>query len=132
MGNKICLDTDILIDFLRGKAYASEWILDTEKTNTLATTTINLFELYYGASISETPKEKTIAVDELKKNLVILELAAEDSKLAGEKMAELKTQGNMIDFRDVLVSAIAMNEGFSIKTNNLKHFQRINGLEVEN
>ena len=49
MENKICIDTDILVDFLRNEEKAVEFIKEHEERNELATTHINLFELYYGA-----------------------------------------------------------------------------------
>ena len=49
MEDKICLDTDVLVNFLRGKENEKEYIKRRESSVVLATTFLNLFELYWGA-----------------------------------------------------------------------------------
>ena len=49
MEDKICLDTDFLVNFLRNKKEEADFIKENEISKNLATTYINLFELYYGA-----------------------------------------------------------------------------------
>ena len=44
-----CLDSDILIDFLRGKEKAVKYIESIRESSRIVTTVINVFELYYGA-----------------------------------------------------------------------------------
>ena len=49
MEDKICLDTDILVNFLRNKKEEVDYIQKHEGKVIFATTPINIFELYYGA-----------------------------------------------------------------------------------
>ena len=47
---KVALDTDVLVDFLRGKGRAVKLLAKLmSKGASLATTVINAFELYWGA-----------------------------------------------------------------------------------
>lgn len=124
----ICIDTDILVDFLRNKPKAIEFIETNELANNLATTYINLFELYYGAMSSISKEHNITSVEKLSSRLRILNLSERSVKEAGRILAELEKGGNPVDFRDVLIGAIALTEGFSIKTKNLKHFNLIGNL----
>ena len=126
----ICLDTDILIGLLRDKQEAIAFIEANELANNLATTYINLFELYYGVMISSSKEQNLAAVEKLSSRLRILNLSKSSVHEAGRIMAELTKEGNPVDFRDVFIGTIALTEGFSLKTNNLKHFKKIKNLRI--
>ncbi len=126
----ICLDTDLLVNFLRNDEDAVNYVEENELVNNLFTTHITLFELYYGANLSSHKKQNIDAVDILTKRLGLLNLTERSVKKAGEISAELDKKGNMIDFRDLLIGTIALDKGIAIKTNNKKDFERIKGLKV--
>ncbi len=130
MENKICLDTSILVDFLRNKPDAVSWIKQSEETSSLATTTINLFELYYGAYKSLAREKNLKALDELKSRLIILNISEKIAQEASKQLAKLESEGNEIDFRDLFIGVTALSEGFAIKTVNQKHFSKIEGLTL--
>lgn len=125
----ICLDTDIIIDFLRNKKEAVIFVQENEKENILATTFINLFELYSGAFKSNNNNNLAV-LEQLKNRLVILNLSDESVKEAGKQLSSLEKNGEVIDFRDLLIGTIAITNGYKVKTNNLKHFSKINNLEL--
>lgn len=129
MENKICLDTDILVDFLRNKKEAVEFIQENETKVVFAITFITLFELYYGAYKSGAA-QNLIKLEELQQRLKVLSTTKEAMKKAGEILASLERQGEPLDFRDLLIGSMALTEGFAIKTNNKKHFSRIPGLTI--
>ncbi len=122
--DKICLDTDILVNFLRNKQEEADYIAQHEQRVLLATTQLNLFELYYGAYKSKR-MENVLKLEELQYRLKILNLSKAAVKKAGELLALLERQGQPIEFRDLLIGCIAQTEGFCLKTNNKKHFERI-------
>lgn len=123
----LCLDTDILIDFLRGKI--KDRIEQLEEEFQLITTTINLFELYYGAY--KTKKERNVkSVDELAKRLEALRFTDKSAKLSGWVMSELEKTGQVVDFRDVMVAGIVLENDVKLFTKNVKHFERINGIKL--
>ncbi len=124
-----CLDTDIIANFLRNKPEAIKWF-NKNKNERLATTTINLFELYYGAYKSKNPKRSLQEVNNLMSQLLILNLSVESANEAGRQFALLGKKGKIIEIRDILIGAIALAENFSLKTNNKKHFSRIKGLKL--
>lgn len=129
MEDKISLDTDVLADFLRNKEYAINWF-NENKDKKLFTTSINMFELYYGAYKFYEPKKALDPIKKLKKSLSILNLTDKSANIAAKKLVELEKQGNAIDLKDLLIASIILNEGFNLKTNNKKHFERIKELNL--
>ncbi len=107
---EVYLDSDILIDFLRGDKETVEIIRTLEEEYELATTSINLFELYYGAY--KTGKSKNIrAVDELASRLEVSAVTGKSAKISGNIIAELESDGKVIDFRDALIAAVVIESG---------------------
>ncbi|MBS3092125.1 type II toxin-antitoxin system VapC family toxin [Candidatus Pacearchaeota archaeon] len=132
MENSICIDSDILIDFLRGKPETVKWINENEEYYAFAITTINAFELYSGAYKSNNPSQKLKIINDLIDRLKILNFSLEIAEKAGKQFSQLEDQGEIIEIRDLFIGMIALCEGFSIKTNNSKHFSRIAGLNIIN
>ena len=129
MGQKICVDSDVLINFLRNEPEAVAFIND-HKDKELATTTINIFELYRGAYHTRAQRHNLWVVEHLLRKLTVLPFTDLAAKYAGEMYAELAGQGNTLDMRDLFIGVTAMVHGFTIKTNNKKDFSRIEGLQL--
>jgi tRNA(fMet)-specific endonuclease VapC len=129
METKICLDTDFLINFLRGKIREIEFVKLNESNKELVTTYINIFELYYGAYKSNQKKNNLNALSLLLKKMHILELDERSARIAGKISAELEKDGHQLDFRDILIGSVALVNDCAILTYNLKHFQNIPGLK---
>ncbi|MDT7886962.1 MAG: type II toxin-antitoxin system VapC family toxin [Thermoproteota archaeon] len=123
-----CLDTDILIDFLRGKERAVKYVESMRKSTRLATTVINAFELYYGAYKYKKDTEK---LNEFLKSMEILPFTIIEAKKAAEIEANLESQGEVVGLKDVLISSIVISNNCTIVTGNVKHFNKIQGVKVE-
>lgn len=130
MENKICLDTDFLINFLRGKKEETDFIKLHEADKHLATTYINLFELYHGAYKSSERQQNLKAIALLLNRITVLNLSEESVKKAGEISAALEKEGKSIEFRDLFIGTIAVVNSYPIKTGNIRHFSRIPGLHI--
>lgn len=129
MEDKICLESDFLVNFLRNKQWEAEYIKQHEESVVLATTIINLFELYYGAYKSGV-EQNILKLEELQRRLRILNLSEEAARKAGQLLAQLEKNGKLIEFRDLLIGCIAQTEGYCLKTYKEKHFQRIPELKL--
>jgi len=130
MENKICLDTDFLVDFLRNGDEEVEFIKDNEIKTELATTYINLFELYYGAYKSERRDENLKLINQLIGRISLINLSDDSAEAAGKISAMLEKQGALVEFRDILIGAMALVNGYAVKTKNIKHFENIKELKV--
>ena len=127
----ICLDTNILIDTLRGDQETVKQIKEIETSgNILSTTTINAFELYYGAEKTEKRERNIEAVRKLLKRLLIYNFTEKISEKAGEIAANLEAEGKPIDFRDIFIGATALINESTLFTNDINHFKRIPHLRL--
>ena len=126
---KICLDTDFIIDFLKNRQEAVNWIKDNEETSDLATTAITVFELYYG-EYKNKYKGNPEKLDLFIESLNILDITKITAKEAGKIAAQLEKEGELLEFRDILIAAATLLNQYALKTNNKKHFERIKRLTL--
>lgn len=129
MEDIICVDTNILVHFLRGREEETKFMKEFEDHGRIVTTMITLFELYVGAYLSG-KQQNVLQVEELEKRITILPFTKETAKIAGQVLAELRKKGEDIEFRDLLIGCITREEHISLKTYNIKHFQKIPGIKI--
>jgi predicted nucleic acid-binding protein len=128
---KICIDTDVLIDNLRNSEKVVNYIMDLENRNVLlSTTTVNAFELYYGAYESRRPIEGISAVTRLLDRLVVMDFDLKASETAARILTDLESNGKPIDFRDIFIGATALVNDCAILTRNTDHFGQIPDLKA--
>lgn len=115
MVRKVCLDSDVIIDYLSDGNMKSVMLsLDAE----FYTTSISVFETWYG-------KRKQEPLPELFNWINIYGFGKDEALLAAEILLELRTKGEVIDFKDVFIASICITNDFELLTGNLKHFSRI-------
>jgi tRNA(fMet)-specific endonuclease VapC len=119
------LDTNFLIDLLRGKAGISEVADSFEDPKT---TTVNAFELYYGANRSAKPEKTVFEVGSLLKSIDVLDFDKSAARKAADIHAELMNSGKLVDIMDVLIAGIVITNKEELVTRNIDHFSRIQGL----
>ncbi len=125
------LDTVFLIDLLKGNKDAVAKAKELEKNNEpLSTTSVSVFEIWQGlpAKPMVTQMENVL---ELFKSLNVFELDFDAALEGGEIQRTLKIKGEIIDAEDAMIAGIARSQGEKVLTRNLKHFKRINNIEVE-
>ncbi len=126
----VCLDSDIIIDFLKEKEHAVKIIKKLQDNHhLLSTTSVNTFELYKG--IIKNQDTKSIdSLDRLLNNLKIYNFDLSSSKKAADIFENLKLKGEIIDLADIMIASIALANNETLLTNNKKYFQRINELAI--
>jgi predicted nucleic acid-binding protein len=82
--------------------------------------TISVFELSNGA----TTIEKQQDISKIFESLEIIDFDYATAQKASEIYRYLKHQNQLIEFRDILISATALIRQIKIATKNTKHFQR--------
>lgn len=125
-----CLDSDILIAILRGDRSVLPFIKKLDEEGKDFTTSVNAFEILFGAKKSN--KEKNI--EESRKLLAKLEILRFDEKAAekaSDIFSELSKKGEQIELQDLFSASIAIANGCRLVTRNIKHFSRIKELETE-
>lgn len=68
---------------------------------------------------------------ELCNYISIIPLSKESSRESAEIYAELKRKGEIIDDMDILIAGVCVQNGFILVTNIIKHFSRIDGIEID-
>jgi predicted nucleic acid-binding protein len=115
------LDTDVLIDFLRGNAQATRIVLDLEKSYVSA---ISVAELYAGV---RSAKEAGV-LDALIQDLTVLDVTSAVAQAAGEIKAQF-FPSHGVGLPDALIAATAQANRLSLFTLNVKHFPMLPGLK---
>ncbi len=89
-------------------------------------------ELLYGAMKSSQPTTALDRLHELVRLLPALPLPETAGETYGALRAHLETKGEMIGNNDLWIAAHALASKLTLVTNNLREFQRVRGLEIEN
>jgi tRNA(fMet)-specific endonuclease VapC len=111
----ILIDSDILIDFLRGKVTAREFLLSVAEENTLYCSVITVAEIYAG--MREEEKEQT---DDLLNSLNIVEVNRAIAEKAGRYKQQIRRQTLELD--DCMIAASAFCLKALLVTSNGKHY----------
>jgi tRNA(fMet)-specific endonuclease VapC len=122
----IVADSDVLIDYLRGRNPMAARVELELQTRSFATTAVTAFELWTGA---KTPRQVS-AVELLLAAMTILPLDAEGARKGAEARRALLARGEDIGMADCLIAGICLREGAVLITGNRRHFARIEGLKL--
>jgi len=128
--NTICVDTDIIIDYFRGREPGKSAFLSWGKKSEVLITSITAFELLLGANLSSKRQKRIIEVESLLNQHEILAFARNDANEAAKKGAEFKAKGATVEIRDLLNASICLSRKIPILTRNKTHFERIKELAV--
>jgi len=125
------LDTNICIYVLKDRPAELRAKFDQE-ADRLCTSTIVLGELHYGAEKSSRRADNLRAIEEFVARLEVLPFTARAAAHHGDLRAQLERAGQPAGPYDMLIGAHARSEGLIVVTNNMREFQRMPGLRVEN
>jgi len=125
------LDTDTIIYNLKGNANIQK-NLRNHINDPIKTSVITLMELYYGAYKSEKVAANLAVIKTLEQSLDIIPIGLEVVQTFGLIKSQLEKSGSRLDDFDLIIAACAMAHNLILVTNNAKHFQRIEGLKIEN
>jgi tRNA(fMet)-specific endonuclease VapC len=129
----ICLDTNVLIDVMRGVEPVRrrlEWALISGEA--VAASSIVLFELWAGVRKSARPELQELRLQALLGlGVAILDFDQEDAAEAGAIRAALERAGEPIGPYDLLIAAQARRRRATIATANASEFRRVPDLVIE-
>ena len=129
------MDTDILSNLLK-RAPSATLIarLAMVPPEQQFTSSITWGELAYGAHrVRERTRTLSEELDKrLLPNLPVLSFDLRAAQRYGELRAELERRGTPLGDADMRIAAIALARGLTVVTGNVRHFQRVPELPVEN
>lgn len=126
---KFLLDTNAIIALLKGNERLHSR-LRRHQPKDFAISAIVAHELFYGAYKSQRAVQNVGLVESLQ--FPALEFDLDDARYAGELRAKLARAGSPIGPYDVLVAGQALARSLTLITRNVREFQRVEGLSVEN
>ena len=127
---KYLIDSDILIYFLKGKQEVVER-LSQIPIDDLYISRINYTELIYGAYNSSKINQNLKVIEPFLENFTVLEFTKTSSLIFAKEKARLKKNGNIIADMDLMIASVAIENDCTLISNNIKHFDRVQNLELE-
>lgn len=124
------IDTDILIDFFKGKYKLNEKIKSVGLQNCFVSE-ITIAEITYGALKSSDVAKELENVHRVRANFKILSIS-EALALYSQERLRLEREGARIPDFDLLIGATSVVHRLIMMTGNAKHFSRIKGVIIEN
>ena len=126
------LDTDIVIYWLTDRFPQIQERIDRLDRSDIFFSAISVAELYFGARNSNHPQDNQELIDELVSWVTVLDFDHAAGALFGRIKTELKQSGRPINDSDLFIAATAISHDLVLVTNNLRHFERIPFLRIEN
>ncbi len=124
------LDTNICIDFIRGKRGIASKFAEIGQEH-LFISEITLGELLYGAQCSDRPSENMKVVHVFCEYVNILPTNGIWEEFAVQKTC-LRKKGQLIEDADIIIGVTAIVHNMILVSENIKHLERLNGIIVEN
>jgi tRNA(fMet)-specific endonuclease VapC len=125
MAGLVVVDTDLVIDFLRGRGPGAPLVRELIVSHRFRVTAITASELRLGADflarrddILRVVRSRTFPLD------------AASALRGGEVAATLRGAGQDIGLADCLQAGICLNFDLPFATRNRKHFNRVEGLRL--
>ena len=125
------LDTNIVIYVIKRKPIE---VLETfnRHADQMAISSITLAELLHGAEKSEQVERNMRKVEDFVSRLTLLDYTLNAAAHYGDIRANLEKKGKTIGVNDLHIAGHARSEGLVLVSNNLREFERVEGLRVEN
>ena len=126
-----CLDTDAIIEFLRGDKKIFDKIKTIPKNTPLFVTSLSLSELYKGAYLSNNKEKEIMKIKELLNYLELITFTEKTAEIFGRLYYLLLKSGKKTQEFDLLNASIALTYDLVFVTRNKKHYINIPGLKLE-
>ncbi|MBD3386205.1 PIN domain-containing protein [candidate division KSB1 bacterium] len=126
----ILLDTDTCVEILHGNQNVIDKRLESD--DRVAVSFMTVGELYYGAAKSKHRLRNKHVVDEFILSIDVINTDLDILQRFGEIKAGLIAMRHPLADADILIAATCLSKCDRLVTGNVKHFERIEGLTIEN
>ena len=126
------LDTNICIYIIKKRPAEVLQTLKRKLRKDIYISAITVAELEYGAAKSLYPEKNKIALIEFLSLFNILPFTDNDAAEYGAIRSSLEKKGQPIGSMDFLIAAQAKANDLILVTNNVREFERVDGLTIEN
>ena len=126
------LDTNICIYLIKKRPPEVLERFRQHSPQDVAISTITLFELGYGVEKSQYPQRSKDALAKFLLPLNLINLDRSSAIEAAIIRAQLEKKGRPIGPYDLLIAGMARSQDMTLVTNNIKEFERVVSLHLEN
>ncbi|SJM90136.1 Ribonuclease VapC2 [Crenothrix polyspora] len=128
---KYMLDTNIAIYVIKHRPIE---VLDVfnRHVGQMCISSITLAELLHGAEKSAKPEHNLRHVEDFVSRLEVLEYGSKAAAHYGDIRSVLERKGTPIGVNDLHIAGHARSEGMVLVTNNLREFERVEALRLDN
>lgn len=125
------LDTDTCIYALKQRESVLRHLLSKNRAE-VSISVITEAELRTGAAKSSRSSKTLRSVENFLSPIEIVDFTSSDAKVYSSIRAKLERKGTPIGPLDTLIAAQAVARKFTLVSNNMREFRRVEGLVVEN
>jgi len=128
----IFLDTNIISYYFNSNTKIKEKILEIiDNDENICTTVINIYEILKGFRWKNNEKKEK-QFKEFLEDVLIFTIDNEVIDIASNLYSNLRKQGKTIGDADILIAAIVIKNNGTLVSNNTKHYEGINQLNLAN
>ena len=126
------MDTNIVAYIIKKRPIEVLHKLQSLDWTEVAISSIVVAELWYGVEKSQLKAQNKAALEAFLKPFTILDFDTKAAEAYASIRADLESKGRVIGANDLLISAHALSHGLILVTNNVKEFERVGDLQIEN
>lgn len=126
------LDTDSVSYFFRGAPPVVEKVDHYLKGHGFINITVVTYYEVMNGLLYKDAKKQLARFEEFVRLNNVLPLTLKAATISAGFFAELRKMGKVIGHNDVLIAGIALEQDMVLITNNTSHFNRIDGLSLDN
>lgn len=128
---KYMLDTNIAIYVIKNRPINALANFNRH-AGQMCISAITLAELLHGSEKSAKPEHNLRQVEDFVSRLETLDYGSKAAAHYGDIRADLERKGTPIGVNDLHIAGHARSEGLTLVTNNLREFERVEGLRLDN
>ena len=129
----VVLDTSVLIEAERQR-FEIDKFTENREDEIFGLSVITVAELLHGVHRADSTKRRLKRSAYVEKVIVLFPVFVFEISIAriySELWSDLSSKGIQIGAHDLIIGSTALSLGFSVATYNMRHFERIEGLEIE-
>jgi len=126
---KYLIDTDWVVNHLRGVERVTERLEELADSG-LALSIISLAELYEGIYRSTNPDKAEKSLNVFLTAVTVLGINGAVCRVFGRERARLRKEGLLIGDFDLLIASTCLHHNLILLTDNVREFERVEGIRL--
>jgi len=129
---KYLLDTNIVSYIIRERPIEVLNKFRSTTLNEISVSSIVVAELWFGVAKSQHKIRNKAALEDFLSPITIIDFDSKSAEFYALIRADLESKGTIIGGNDLLIAAHALSLNLTLVTNNVREFERVIGLKIEN